>query len=184
MRSDMMGEADGRSATGGRDGGRPEPANAGRRDSLTHARERANRERETERERDREPRGSGRDRHGDRDRDRGERDRDRDRDRERDRSERPSDRERERERDRDRHRRDDKERERRGGEDKDRKGAGSGPLENPLNRQEPGLRQRGVQDEGLGKRRRGADDDVSTCFPAFIPLWGYNLCLDDVCSSY
>ncbi|KAJ3539517.1 hypothetical protein NMY22_g4697 [Coprinellus aureogranulatus] len=103
-----MGDGDGRGALGGR----PEPPNAGRRDSLTHTRERANRDRESERERDRDVRGSGRDRHGDRERDRGERDRDRER--ERDRSDRPSDRERERDRDRDRHRRDDKERERRG----------------------------------------------------------------------
>jgi hypothetical protein len=37
-----------------------------------------------------------------------------------------------------------------------------------------------MQDEGLGKRRRGAEDDVSPRFSAFIPLWGYNLSLDDV----
>ncbi|KAF6762809.1 transcription factor/nuclear export subunit protein 2-domain-containing protein [Ephemerocybe angulata] len=143
-----------------RDGG--SGANATRRDSLTHTRERdsrTNRDRTSERDRDGE---RGRDRHGDRERDRGDRDgRDRERgDRDRDGRDRERS-ERERgDRDRDRHRRDDKDRER------DRKGGVPGAaLESPLpTRPEPSRRDRTERfllgEESIGvKRRRGADDD-------------------------
>ncbi|KAJ7755620.1 transcription factor/nuclear export subunit protein 2-domain-containing protein [Mycena maculata] len=111
-----------------------------RRDSLTHNRERGARERaigdKDERDKDR-----NRDRHGDRDRER-ERDRDRDRD----------------SRDRDRHRRDDVRKDR----------GGPAPSSSPAavpedralpTRPDPRHNRNGLGEEGLGKRRRPADDD-------------------------
>lgn len=137
---------------------RDHAATLGRRDSITHNRsERSGRERtstrdsdkdrDSEREKDRD---RGRDRHGDR-----EKDRDRDRDRER-----------ERDRDRDRHRRDDKDRDRDSRKDRDLGRGQAAPLNAPEERQlptrpDPG-RHRSQVEDGLGKRRRPADDDVST----------------------
>ncbi|TFK29236.1 hypothetical protein FA15DRAFT_664153 [Coprinopsis marcescibilis] len=162
MRADRIERERGEPGTEDRE--RKEPSSresgggTGRRDSLTHTRERANRDRGSERD-SRDDR--GRDRHGDR-----ERERDRDRDRERDRE-----RDRDRDRDsRDRHRRDDKDRDR----DRDsRKERDNGPnrgavpslpaVEGLPSRPEPS-RHRGLPsapsaDDGLGKRRRAGDDD-------------------------
>ncbi|RDB20480.1 THO complex subunit 2 [Hypsizygus marmoreus] len=140
---------------------RDHAATLGRRDSITHTRERSGRERERtstrdsdkdkdgDRERDR-----GRDRHGDREK---ERDRDRDSDRARDRE-----RERDRERDRDRHRRDDKDRDRDGRKERDaNRGQAGAPQDDRPAPTRPDLsRHRTSQgEEGLGKRRRPADDD-------------------------
>ena len=163
MRSDRMAESAEDKREHARDA-RGESSREGlhvpRRDSLTHTRERANRDRDSERERDSD---RGRDRHGDRERDRGNKDRDRDRDRDR---ERGGDRDRgDRDRDRDRHRRDEKDRDRDRKEPSGRSGggvSGSQTADGLPNR--PDLsRARGAQvaDDGLGKRRRGADDDVS-----------------------
>ncbi|KAL0580932.1 THO2 plays a role in transcriptional elongation [Marasmius crinis-equi] len=127
-----------------------------RRDSVTHSRSDRGRDRgDGERDKDRESR---RDRHGDRERDR---DRDRDRDRERD-----KDRDRDRDRDRhgDRHRRDDKDRDR---DRKDRESArnqssaATVPAEDRSIPQRPDTsRHRNGADDGLGKRRRGPEDDA------------------------
>ena len=168
-RSDR-GNADGddkRSDRESRQEARDHGATLGRRDSLTHnrsdrgGRDRTDKDKEGEKDRERE---RGRDRHGDRDRDK-ERDRDRDRERDRDRDrERDRDRDRDRERDRDRHRRDDKERDRDGRKERP---AANTPVPVPEDRAPPTRpdpsRHRNAQngEEGLGKRRRPADDDVS-----------------------
>lgn len=157
MRSDRMPDsgsaADERSVGGrqepSRDGATSGGSNPSRRDSLTHTRERANRDRTSDRERDRDSE-RGRDRHGDRERDRGnvERDRiDRDRERERDRGE----------RDRDRSRRDDRDRERKGGAPS----GGGNALDNLPNRPDASRHRSSAQgaDDNLGKRRRPAEDD-------------------------
>lgn len=132
-----------------------------RRDSLTHNRsERSGRERVSTRDSDKEldrdkDRDRGRDRHGDR-----EKERDRDLDRVRDRD---------RDRDRDRHRRDDKDRDRDGRKERDINRiqpngipAASQEDRGLPSRPDPG-RHRGVLsgEDGLGKRRRPPDDDVS-----------------------
>jgi THO complex subunit 2 len=139
----------------------------GRRDSLTHNRERVGRERVSTRESDKDSerekdRDRGRERHGERERDR---DRDRDTERVRDRE---RDRDRDRERDRDRHRRDDKERERDGRKDRDSMRSqvpiGLSHDDRMLPSRPDPSRHRSMQGEdGLGKRRRPTDDEVSDC---------------------
>lgn len=135
-----------------------EHATLGRRDSLTHNRsERSGRERMSTRD-------SDKDGERDKERDRG-RDRHSDREKERDRDiERPRDRERERdrERDRDRHRRDDKDRDRDGRKERDLNRGQVGSSQDLPTRPDI-ARHRGMQGEdGLGKRRRPTDDDVSS----------------------
>lgn len=120
----------------------------------TTARE-SDRDRESDRERDRE---RGRDRHGERDRDRERRERDRERDRDRD-------------RDRDRHRRDDKDRDRESRKERDRSSQAMAPTISTATPEPRSLPTRPdptrhrpatqVGDDGLGKRRRVVDDDVS-----------------------
>jgi THO complex subunit 2 len=136
------------------------------------------------RESDREDRERERDRHGERERkerDRNERDKDRERERER---ERDRERERERERDRDRnggrdsrdrHRRDERDRkERPAARESAREQresvrgepttvAPAAPMETPTRPSDPPSRHRSTTkgEDGLGKRRRPADDDVS-----------------------
>lgn len=147
---------------------RDHAATLGRRDSITHNRsERSGRERPSARDMDKDgdrdkERDRGRDRHGDREK---ERDRDRDLDRARDR-----DRDRERDRDRDRHRRDDKDRDRDRDSRKERDPNRGQPGMPPAPQDDRALPTRpdpsrhrnppGVED-GLGKRRRAPDDDVS-----------------------
>lgn len=148
---------------------RAEPRFGGRRDSLTHTRsergsgrDRSNRESEKDRDGDRD-KDRGRDRHSEKDRDSA---RDRDRDRERDRE-----RDRDRDRDRDRHRRDDKDRDRDSRKDRDTlsRGQASAPEVPPDDHSLPARADAGSRhrnpgpstDDGLGKRRRPADDDVS-----------------------
>jgi THO complex subunit 2 len=127
------------------------------------------REKESDREKDRER--ERLDRHGDRERKDRDRDRDRERDRDRDRErerERERDRDRNRERDtRDRHRRDDRERKER---DTIRSAGASPAMGTELpSRPDPAPRHRNSQTEdGLGKRRRPPDDDVSY---AVAPRW-------------
>ncbi|KAH0587189.1 hypothetical protein H2248_005998 [Termitomyces sp. 'cryptogamus'] len=142
---------------------REHPA-ASRRDSVTHTRsERSGRERTSVREMDKD---GDRDKERDRPRDRHDRDKDRERDRDSDRRDRERDRD--RDRDRDRHRRDDKDRERERDREnrKDRdpiRGQGNPPMPPSDDRAlptRPDTRHRPTAlDDGLGKRRRPADDD-------------------------
>lgn len=161
---------------------RDHASNIGRRDSLTHnrsdrgARSRTStREDEKDSERDRDTRGAGRDRHGDRDRDK-ERDRERDRDRERERER--EQRDRERDRDRDRHRRDDKDRDRDSRKERDSTSRAPVTSAVPSATSAPAADERALPtrpdpsrhrpppngEDGLGKRRRPPDDDVSSGF--------------------
>ena len=124
----------------------------------TSARE-GDRDRESDRER-------GRDRHGERDRDR-----ERDKDKDRDRRDRDRERDRDRDRDRDRHRRDDKDRDRESRKERERSNqalvsalaATPEPRSVPT-RPDPTRHRAAAQvgDDALGKRRRLAEDDVST----------------------
>ncbi|KAL0063115.1 THO2 plays a role in transcriptional elongation [Marasmius tenuissimus] len=126
-----------------------------RRDSVTHSRSDRARDRDSERDKDRESR---RDRHGDRERDRGDRERERDRERDKDR-----DRERDRDRHGDRHRRDDKDRDRESRKDREnaKTSSATGPAEDRSIPQRPDApRHRNGPDDGLGKRRRGPEDDL------------------------
>ncbi|KAF9076495.1 transcription factor/nuclear export subunit protein 2-domain-containing protein [Rhodocollybia butyracea] len=143
-----------------------------RRDSLTHNRsDRGGRERTTTGDSDRD-RESRRDRHGDKERDRGDRERERDKDR---------DREKDRDRHGDRHRRDEKthnrdaRKEREGEAKKDREGEARKDRDGRTHNTEnvnsssiaedrlpprPDARHRDTPDDGLGKRRRGPEDEV------------------------
>jgi THO complex subunit 2 len=147
---------------------RDHAATLGRRDSITHnrsersGRERTSRDMDKDKDGDREKeRDRGRDRHGDREK---ERDRDRDIDRVRDRE-----RDRDRDRDRDRHRRDDKDRDRDSRKERDPNRGQMGSMPPALQDDRalptrPDPRHRGsiATEDGLGKRRRAPDDDVST----------------------
>ncbi|KAF5387899.1 hypothetical protein D9615_000104 [Tricholomella constricta] len=152
-RSDRDGDREERRES--RQDSRDHAATLGRRDSITHNRsERSGRERTSTRDSDKDDRDKERDRGRDR---HGERDRDRDSDRVRDR-------ERDRERDRDRHRRDDKDRDRESRKERDaNRGQPSTPGPLPDDRAlptRPDPRHRtALGDDGLGKRRRAADDD-------------------------
>jgi len=135
----------------------------GRREGLSHGRN--GRDRASMRETDKDGKDGERDRDRDRGRDRhGDRERDRDRERERDRE-----RDRDRDRDRDRHRRDDKDRDREGRKERDTSNRSAIATVNldPDDRSLPSRpdlsRHRSIQngDDGLGKRRRPTDDDVS-----------------------
>ncbi|KAG6850048.1 hypothetical protein H0H93_001864, partial [Arthromyces matolae] len=146
-----------------RDGRQETREAVSRRDSVTHTprNERAGRERTSAREAEKD---SDRDKDRDRPRDRHDRDKDRDRDREPDRRDRERDRE--RDRDRDRHRRDEKDRDREGRKDREQpRSQNNTPLTPSDDRglpTRPDARHRPVTtDDGLGKRRRPADDDVS-----------------------
>ncbi|KAJ3723327.1 transcription factor/nuclear export subunit protein 2-domain-containing protein [Lentinula raphanica] len=116
-----------------------------RRDSLTHNRsDRSGRDRTTAGDSDRD-RESRRDRHGDKERDRGDRDRDREKDRDRH---------------GDRHRRDGKDHARDARKDRDGRTSESSTLAPTTDSRtsRPELRHRN-SDDGLGKRRRGAEED-------------------------
>lgn len=178
-REDRRGERDARHDVREAAGGN----SVARRDSLTHTRsERRDRglDHDKDSERDKE---RGRDRHSERDREK-ERDRDhRDRDRERGRD-------RDRDRDRDRNRRDDKDRERDSRKEReplggnrsqtglstaDDRGLPTRPDRQDASRQDGQKRRDTLADDGLGKRRRGPDDEVNCLFSQPAPV--LKLCL-------
>ncbi|KAF7978302.1 hypothetical protein HWV62_899 [Athelia sp. TMB] len=146
-----------------RDSRQTDPHAPSRRDSRSDRSRVRDGDKDGDRDRERD---RGRDRHGEK-----EKDRDRERDRDKDR------RDRDRDRDRDRHRRDDKDRDREGRRERDpsRTGSTGGALPSGApSRPESSRHREGPSgEEGLGKRRRPTDDEVSnnpTKIPARSPV--------------